>query len=95
MEDLIRAMAQKVDNDEIVGYLVTSCMKAAGDDYQILTSARVTQGFPSPYRLYVSLLGRLFHTIAQGNPEPEKLVHRVVEEAVAEFKDALKDSILC
>ena len=92
MEELIRAMAKKVDNDEVVGYLVSCCIKDFGDDYQIVTSARVTQSFPSPYRLYVPLLGKLFHTITQGHPEPEQLVLRIVEGALAQFKEALKDA---
>ena len=91
MEKLIKTMVSKVDKDEIVGYLASYCTKGIADDYQIITSARVGSSFPSPYRLYVPLLGRLFHTIAQGHPEPEKLIQRIIMEAHKEFKEALKD----
>jgi len=91
MEELIKTMVSKVDKDEIVGYLTAYCTKGLADDYQITTSARVTSSFPSPYRLYVPLLGRLFHTIAQGHPEPEKLIQRIIMEAHKEFKEALKN----
>jgi len=90
MEELLRTMASKVDRDEIVGYLASYCTKGTGDDYQIVTSARVASSFSSPYRLYVPLLGRLFHTIAQGHPEPENLIQRIIVEAHKEFKEALK-----
>ncbi len=90
MEELIRTMASKVDKDEVVGYLVSYCTKEVAHDYQIITSARVAKRLPSPYRLYVPLLGRLFHTIAQGHPEPEKLIQRIVMEAHKEFKEGLK-----
>ena len=91
MEELIRNMVSKVDKDEIVGYLVSYCTKGLADDYQIITSAKVASSFSSPYRLYVPLLGRLFHTIAQGHPEPEKLIQRIIMEAHKEFKEALKN----
>ena len=91
MEELIRNMVSKVDKDEIVGYLASYCTKGLADDYQIITSARVASSFSSPYRLYVPLLGRLFHTIAQGHPEPEKLIQRIIVEAHKEFKEALKN----
>ena len=91
MEELIRSMVSKVDKDEIVGYLVSYCTKGLADDYQIITSAKVASSFSSPYRLYVPLLGRLFHTIAQGHPEPEKLIQRIIMEAHKEFKEALKN----
>jgi hypothetical protein len=90
MEELIRSMVSKVDKDEIVGYLVSYCTKGLADDYQIITSAKVASSFSSPYRLYVPLLGRLFHTIAQGHPEPEKLIQRIIVEAHKEFKEALE-----
>ena len=90
MEELIRNMVSKVDKDEVVGYLVSYCTKGLADDYQIITSARVASSFSSPYRLYVPLLGRLFHTIAQGHPEPEKLIQRIIMEAHKEFKEALE-----
>jgi len=91
MEELIRTMVSKVDKDEIVGYLVSYCTKGLVDDYQIVTSAKVASSFSSPYRLYVPLLGRLFHTIAQGHPEPEKLIQRIIVEAHKEFKEALEN----
>ena len=91
MEELVRTMASKVDDDQIVGYLVSYCTKGIADDYEITTSARVSGTFPSPYRLYVSLLSRLFHTIAKGHPEPEKLIQRIIVEAHREFKEALQD----
>ena len=90
MEELIKTMVSKVEKDEIVGYLTAYCTKGVADDYQIITSARVASSFPSPYRLYVPLLGRLFHTIAQGHPEPEKLIQRIIMEAHKEFKEALQ-----
>ena len=91
MEELIRTMASKVDKDEIVGYLASYCTKGNADAYQITTSAKIASSFPSPYRLYVPLLGRIFHTIAQGHPEPEKLIQRIIVEAHKEFKEGLKD----
>jgi hypothetical protein len=91
VEKLIKTMVSKVDKDEIVGYLTAYCTKGLADDYQIVTSARVASSFPSPYRLYVPLLGKLFHTIAQGHPEPEKLIQRIIMEAHKEFKEALKN----
>ena len=90
MEELIKTMARKVDEDEIVGYLVSYCTKENTDDYEIITSARVTKDFPSPYRLYVPLLGKLFLTIAQGQLEPEKLIQRIIVEAHKDFKEVLK-----
>jgi hypothetical protein len=51
----------------------------------------VADSFSSPYRLYVPLLGKLFHTISKGHPEPEKLIQRIIVEAHKEFKEALKD----
>ena len=91
MRELIKTMVRKVEKDEIVGYLAAYCIKGEGEDYQIITSAKVASSFPSPYRLYVPLLGRLFHTIAQGHPEPENLIQRIIMEAHKEFKEALKD----
>ena len=91
MEELIRTMASKVDKAEIVGYLASYCTKGLADDYQIITSARVANSFASPYRLYAPLLGRVFHTIAQGHPEPEKLIQRIIMEAHKEFKEILKN----
>ena len=91
MEELLKTMARRVDREEIVGYLASYCTKGLADDYQIITSARVADSFSSPYRLYVPLLGKLFHTISKGHPEPEKLIQRIVVEAHKEFKEALKD----
>ena len=91
MEELLKTMARRVDREEIVGYLASYCTKGPADDYQIITSARVADSFSSPYRLYVPLLGKLFHTISKGHPEPEKLIQRIVVEAHKEFKEALKD----
>ncbi|MGD8372519.1 MAG: hypothetical protein PVF76_15930 [Syntrophobacterales bacterium] len=90
MEELIKTMVSKVEKDEIVGYLASYCTKGLADDYQITTSAKVASSFPSPYRLYVPLLGKLFHTIAQGHPEPENLIQRIIMEAHKEFKEALE-----
>ena len=89
MEEVIRTMASKVEKDEIVGYLLSYCTKEIADDYQIITSAKVASSFPSPYRLYVPLLGKLFHTIAQDRPKPEKLIQRIIMEAHKEFKESL------
>lgn len=91
MEELLKTMARRVDREEIVGYLASYCTKGLADDYQIITSARVADSFSSPYRLYVPLLGKLFHTISKGHPEPEKLIQRIIVEAHKEFKEALKD----
>ena len=91
MEELIKTMVSKVDEEEIVGYLVSYCTKEDDADYQIITSAKVAKSFPSPHRLYVPLLGRLFQTIAQGHPEPEKLIQRIIMEAHKQFKKALED----
>ena len=91
MEQLVRAMANKVDNDDVVGYLVSCCMKSFADEYQIITSARVGKSFTSPYRLYAALLGKIFHTISRGHPEPEQLLDRIIQEALEDFKEALKD----
>ena len=90
MEELIKTMVSKVEKDEIVGYLASYCTKGVVDDYQIITSAKVASSFPSPYRLYVPLLGKLFHTIAQGHPDPENLIQRIIMEAHKEFKEALE-----
>ena len=90
MEELIKTMVSKVDEEEIVGYLVSYCTKEDDADYQIITSAKVAKSFPSPHRLYVPLLGRLFHIITQGHPEPEKLIQKIIMEAHKEFKQTLK-----
>ena len=91
MEELIKTMLSKVEKEEIVGYLVSYCTKEVDADYQIITSAKVAKSFSSPYRLYVPLLGRLFHIIAQGHPEPERLIQRIIMEAHKEFKKTLKN----
>ena len=91
MEELIKAMVNRVDNEEIVGYLISYCTKENTDGYQIITSIKVSKDFPSPYRLYIPLLGKLFHTIAQGHPEPEKLIQRIIMEAHKEFKEGLRN----
>ena len=90
MKELIRTMASKVDKDEVVGFIASYCLKGTADEYQIITSAKIASSFPSPYRLYVPLLGKLFLTIAQGHPEPEKLIQRIIVEAHKEFKEALE-----
>jgi hypothetical protein len=90
MEELIRLMAKKVDNEEAVGYLVSCCIKDAAGDYQIMAGARTAEKFASPYQLYVGLLGKLFHTIIQGHPEPQKLLQEVLDSAIEEFNRTLE-----
>ena len=85
MEKLIRSMAKKVDTDEAVGYLVSCCIKDFAGDYQIMAGARTAEEFTSPYQLYAGLLGKLFHTITQGHPEPQKLLQEVLDNAIEEF----------
>jgi hypothetical protein len=92
MEDLIKSMAHKVDSDEAVGCLVACCTRDLSGDYSILTSARVSRDFPSPYQLYVPLLGKLFHTIAQGHPEPETLLDGILNGALKQFRESMKDA---
>jgi hypothetical protein len=41
--------------------------------------------------LYAGLLGKLFHTITQGYPEPQKLLNQLLEAALQEFKESVKD----
>ena len=91
MEKLILAMAQKVDNDEAEGYLASCCVKQFSGEYQIMTGARTAKKFKSPFGIYSSLLGKLFHTITQGHPEPTKLLNEILEIAVNEFKEAVKE----
>ncbi|MBW2721633.1 MAG: hypothetical protein JRC67_05330 [Deltaproteobacteria bacterium] len=86
MEKLIRSMAKKVDADEAVGYLVVA------GDYQIMAGARTAEKFASPYQLYAGLLGKLFHTITQGHPEPQKLLQEVLDSAIGEFNRTLKNN---
>jgi hypothetical protein len=91
MEALIRAMAKKVDNDEAEGYLVTCCTKDAAGDHEVMTGARAAKQFAPPYQLYARLLGKLFHTITQGHSEPQKLLQRLIEAAVKEFSQTIKN----
>ena len=91
MEELIRAMAQKVDNDEAEGYLASCCVRQFSGDYQVMTGARTAKKFQSPFGLYASLLGKLFHTITQGHSDPGKLLNEILESAINEFKEAVKD----
>ena len=91
MEELIRAMAQKVDNDEVEGYLVSCIFKDFSGGFQIMTGARTARKIESPYPLYAPLLGKLFHTITQGYPEPDKLLNEILEGAIKEFKEAVAD----
>ena len=90
MEKLIRSMAKKVDTDEAVGYLVSCCIKDVAGDYQIMAGARTAEEFASPYQLYAGLLGKLFHTITQGHPEPQKLLQEVLDSAIEEFNRTVK-----
>jgi len=90
MEKLIRSMAKKVDTGEAVGYLVSCCIKDVAGDYQIIAGARTEEKFASPYQLYAGLLGKLFHTITQGHPEPQKLLQEVIDSAIGEFNRTLK-----
>ena len=76
---------------EAEGYLVSCCVKQLSGEYQILTGARTAMKSESPFGLYASLLGKLFHTITQGHAEPDKLLNRILEIAVNDFKDALED----
>ena len=56
-----------------------------------MTGARTAPKFESPFGLYASLLGKLFHTISQGHPQPVKLLNEILEIAVKEFKEAVRD----
>ena len=91
MEKLIRSMAQKVDNDEAEGFLASCCVKQSSGEYEIMTGARTSRKFDSPFGLYASLLGRLFHTITQGHPQPDQLLNKILEIATNEFREAVKD----
>ena len=51
-----------VDEEEAEGYLVSCCVKDPSGNYQIMSGARASKQFSSPYQLYVGLLGKLFHT---------------------------------
>jgi len=91
MEELIRSMAEMVNREEAEGYLVSCCVKDPSGNYQIMSGARASEKFTTPHRLYAGLLGKLFHTITQGHPEPEELLQEVLGRAIEEFKDTLKD----
>ena len=91
MEEFIRSLANKVDNNEVEGYVISLCTESPTGDYEIMTGARTSRTFTSPYRLYAALLGRLFHTISLGHPEPETLLSGIIEVAIQEFKEALKE----
>jgi hypothetical protein len=56
-----------------------------------MAGARTAQKFADPYHLYVGLLGKLFHTITQGHPEPHKLLQQVLDGAISEFKQTAKE----
>jgi hypothetical protein len=91
MEELIRSMAEMVNKEEAEGYLVSCCVKDASGNYQIMSGARATEKFTPPYNLYAGLLGKLFHTITQGHPEPQELLQRVLDRAIEEFNETIKD----
>jgi hypothetical protein len=91
MEELIRSMAEMVDKEEVEGYLVSCCIQDPSGDYQIMSGARASKKFSTPYHLYAGLLGKLFHTITQGHPEPQELLQQVLDKAIEEFKETVKD----
>ena len=91
MEEFIRSMAEMVDKEEAEGYLVSCCIQDPSGAYQIMSGARASKKFSTPYNLYAGLLGKLFHTISQGHPEPQKLLQQVLDIAIDEFKETLKD----
>jgi hypothetical protein len=91
MEKLIRSMAEMVDNEQAEGYLVAGCIKDASGDYQIMAGARTSKNFPNPYPIYAGLLGRLFHTITQGHPEPKKILEKVIQRAVEEYNQTVQE----
>jgi hypothetical protein len=91
MEELIKSMAEKVNKEEAEGYLVSCCVKDVSGNYQIMSGARASKRFTTPYHLYAGLLGKLFHTITQGHPEPQELLQRVLDRAIAEFKETIRD----
>ena len=91
MEELIMAMAEMVNREEAEGYLVSCCIKDPSGNYQIMSGARASRKFTTPYHLYAGLLGKLFHTITQGHPEPEELLQRLLDRAIEEFKETVKD----
>jgi hypothetical protein len=91
MEKLIRAMAEMVDKEEAEGYLVSCCIQDPSGSYQIMSGARTSKKFSTPYNLYAGLLGKLFHTITQGHPDPQELLQQVLDKAIEEFKQTVKD----
>jgi hypothetical protein len=91
MEALIRSMAEMVDKEEAEGYLVSCCIQDPSGDYQIMSGARASKKFSTPYNLYAGLLGKLFHTITQGHPEPEELLQQILDKAIEEYKETIKD----
>jgi hypothetical protein len=91
MEELIKSMAEKVNKEEAEGYLVSCCVKDDSGNYQIMSGARAAKRFTTPYHLYAGLLGKLFHTITQGHPEPQVLLQRVLDRAMEEFKETIRD----
>ena len=91
MEELIKAMAEMVNREEVEGYLVSCCVKDPYGNYQIMSGARASEKFTTPYHLYAGLLGKLFHTITQGHTEPEELLQTILERAIEEYKETLKD----
>ena len=90
MEELIMAMAEMVNKEAAEGYLVSCCVKDPSGNYQIISGARASKKFTTPYHLYAGLLGKLFHTITQGHPDPEELLQRVLDRAIEEFKETMK-----
>jgi hypothetical protein len=91
MEELIRSMAEMVDKEEAEGYLVSCCIQDPPGDYQIMSGARASKKFSTPYHLYAGLLGKLFHTITQGHPEPQEFLQQVLDEAIEVYKETVKD----
>ncbi|UCG20843.1 MAG: hypothetical protein JSU80_14225 [Deltaproteobacteria bacterium] len=91
MEELIRSMAEMVDKEEAEGYLVSCCIQDPSGDYQIMSGARTSKKFSTPYNLYAGLLGKLFHTITQGHPEPQELLQQVLDRAIEDYKETVKD----
>ena len=80
-----------VDKEEAEGYLVSCCIQDPSGDYQIMSGARASKKFSAPYNLYAGLLGKLFHTITQGHPEPQELLQQVLDRAIEEYKETVKD----
>ena len=91
MEGLVHAMAEKVDRGEAEGYIVSCCVREGTGDYNIMTGARTARKFENPYSLYAGMLGKLFHTITQGHPEPQKLLNKVLEAAIKDFRETVQD----